>query len=616
MRPLMRFLSPFAFAFAATIPVVILFYLLKRKRVVQLVSSTLLWQKFLAETQASAPFQRLRHNWLLILQILMLLLAILALARPYFSGRKGEGYLEIVILDASASMQSTDETPNRFEKARGEALKLVDALHDTDQMVILQAAASTEVKQSPTRDKTALRRALQAARVSDTPTRLIEALKLADTLVRQNSRAEVHLFSDGAVPTLAEFENKALPVVYHRVGQRGRNVGIVSLDVRPNPENPAERAIFAGVANFSTNREQAQLELRFNDRVLELKPVTIDPTNTAPQVFIAKQELERGVFTVRLIVDDDLAVDNQASIVSVLPQPVQLLLVSPGNGFLRKALRSIPNVQLTEAATLTDRGEKYDVIVLDNVKPLAWPAPNLLAIHTADTNWFESWVPVENPAIVDWKTGHPILRFVTFDNVQIADTLGVKTPPWAVSLVDSPQTPLLIAGERGRQRIVWIGFDLLHSTWPLRISFPIFVENAIDWLNPASSSSQQLTVRAGDPFRLGLAQPVPAVEITSPDGTAKTWPMNAGQSEFLFGETWKQGIYRAKAGTNQVEFCVNLMDSAESNTTPKPELSFGEHVRVAQATMRPANLELWRWIAAGALLILLFEWWYYHRRTA
>ncbi len=55
----MSFLTPLAFTFAAAIPVVVLFYLLKRKRVVRLVSSTLLWQKFLAETQASAPFQKL-----------------------------------------------------------------------------------------------------------------------------------------------------------------------------------------------------------------------------------------------------------------------------------------------------------------------------------------------------------------------------------------------------------------------------------------------------------------------------------------------------------------------------------------------------------------------------
>src|SRR5260221_12976651 len=105
----MNFLAPAGFAFAAAIPVVILFYLVKRKRVVKLVSSTLLWQKFLAETQASAPFQRLRHNWLLILQLLMLTLAVFALARPYFAGSTRSNGLRVLILDASASMRSKDE---------------------------------------------------------------------------------------------------------------------------------------------------------------------------------------------------------------------------------------------------------------------------------------------------------------------------------------------------------------------------------------------------------------------------------------------------------------------------------------------------------------------------
>ena len=66
----MNFLAPAAFWFLASIPVLIVFYLLKRKRVARIVPSTLLWQKFQADSQASAPFQRQRHNWLLILQII------------------------------------------------------------------------------------------------------------------------------------------------------------------------------------------------------------------------------------------------------------------------------------------------------------------------------------------------------------------------------------------------------------------------------------------------------------------------------------------------------------------------------------------------------------------
>src|SRR5499427_2984838 len=240
----MSFLAPAAFAFAAAIPVVVLFYLLKRKRVVKLISSTVLWQQFLAETQASAPFQKLRKNWLLILQIILLLLVILALARPYFAARTTPAQLRVVILDASASMQATDETPSRFEKARAEALKWVDGLAGSDQMVILQAGANTEVKQSATSEKAALRRALQECACTDSPTRLVPALKMAESLVRDQRDAEIHLFSDGAVPELNEFENKALPLIYHRVGKDSNNLGIIALDVRANPEDASQRAIY------------------------------------------------------------------------------------------------------------------------------------------------------------------------------------------------------------------------------------------------------------------------------------------------------------------------------------------------------------------------------------
>jgi len=329
----MNFLSPIAFAFAATLPVVIVFYLLKRKRVVKLVPSTILWQKYLAETQASAPFQRLRHNWLLLIQLLLLLLAILALARPFFAGTTKGGRTLVAILDGSASMQSTDEDPSRFEKARKEALQLVETLHPDDKMAVFLAAGNTEVKQSPTSEKTALRRAIESARPSDSPTRLNEALKLAESLIQNNTHAEVHLFSDGAADSLKEFENKGLPLIFHAVGTRHVNVGIVNLDVRSNPDNPSQRAVFTTILNASTNQQQIQAELVFEDKVVSVKPITLKPKESSPQVFIADQPND-GVFTVRLDAKDDLAVDNSASVMSLLPQPVKVLLVTSGNRFL------------------------------------------------------------------------------------------------------------------------------------------------------------------------------------------------------------------------------------------------------------------------------------------
>jgi hypothetical protein len=299
-----------------------------------------------------------------------------------------------------------------------------------------------------------------------------------------------------------------------------------------------------------------------------------------------------------------------------MPQPAKVMLVTRGNRFLEKSLKGAPNVDLTTTALLTDGAEGYDVVVLDDVLPVMWPNRNVLAIHTANTNWFPSWTSVKTPAIVDWKNTHPLLRFVSFDNVQIAETLAVKPPAWGFSLVDSPQTPLIVAGELNRQRIVWIGFDPLQSTWPLRISFPIFMANAVDWLNPAGSSASQLLVQPGAAFRWPLAEKTSQAQLTSPDGKTRLLELESDARELVIGDTSRQGIYRVKAGTNEVAFCVNLMDANESNIAPREDLAVGKYARVSATTLKRANMELWRWIAAVGLAVLLFEWWFYHKRTA
>jgi len=609
-----RFLSPAAFWFAATLPVVVLFYLLKRRRVVKLISSTLLWQKFLAETQANAPFQKLRHNWLLILQLLLLLLAILALSRPYFAGHTAASGLRVVILDASASMQSTDEEPSRFEAARAGALQLVDGLKDQEQMLVLLAAGNTSVKQSATADKSALRRAIQNCRVTDSSTRLTEALALANTLTRDKHDPEIHLFSDGAAGDLSEFANKGLRVIYHCIGRRCDNVGITTLDIRENPENHKERALYTSVVNFSTNARQTVLELLFDNQVVDTRLLNLPPGEAAPQVFTTVQERD-GIFTVRIDAKDDLAADNQASMVSLLPQPAKVLLVSRGNRFLEKALRATANVDLTVARDTLDGAPDKDLVVLDDVTPSTWPKANLLAVHVANTNWFEGGLTnIDSPAIVDWKNTHPLLRYINLDNVLVGQTIGVKTPGWAVPLVDAPQTPLILAGELSHQKIIWIGFDTLQSTWPLRISFPMFIANAVDWLNPAVTKSRQLMLHAGEPFRFSLSQAEATAEVTLPGGAKETITAT-GNREIVFGDTDRQGTYRLRAGTNDITFCVNVLDAAESNTKPREELQLGKFDKVGATTIRQASVEFWRWIAAGAVAVLMFEWWYYHRRT-
>lgn len=617
----MSFLAPIAFAFAAALPVVVLFYLLKRRRVTRLTSSTVLWQKFLAENQANAPFQKLRKNWLLALQLLALTLAVLGLARPFFTGSASPSRLRVLVLDASASMKSTDEAPSRFAKAKREALTWIDGLRDGEQGMILLAGSVTEVKQSPTSNKTVLRRALDSCEASDGPTRLAEALQTAGAFTFEKKgeevavSGEIHLFSDGVALDLGDLASKNLPLIYHRIGTRGYNVGIVSLDVRANPENPSERAIFVGVSNPTSNAIPSQLELRFNDQVMEIKAIEVPATNTLPVVFISKQAVD-GLFTVKLLSKDDLAADDQASIYSILPQPVNILLATRGNRFLEKGLRGAANARLTVRDSVDQSDDRFDIIVLDDVLPQSWPKANLLAIRVANTNWFEEMQSDKAPAIVDWHHTHPLMRYVSFDNVDVAESLLPKLPPWGLSLVQSQQRPLIIAGERERHRVVWLGFDPLQSNWPLRVSFPIFLANAIEWLNPSLSRSSELMVRAGEPIRLRPRQPVSEAEIIPPTGKPIRLELAPNSQEILFGSTQQQGVYQIKAGTNQVTVCVNLLDAEETRTAPRDTLPIGKYAGVAANSTRVAGKELWRGLAAVALGVLLFEWWWFHKRTA
>jgi hypothetical protein len=204
----------------------------------------------------------------------------------------------------------------------------------------------------------------------------------------------------------------------------------------------------------------------------------------------------------------------------------------------------------------------------------------------------------------------------------VAQSLAVRTPSWAVSLVDSPAAPLVIAGELGRQRLVWIGFDTLQSTWPLRISFPIFVANAIGWLNPASAIDERLSLRAGDPFRFPLGEawtpegPDAEARITLPGGGERVVRLDPRSRELVFGDTGRRGVYQVRLGTNSIAFAANVLDAAESNLKPADALSLGRRGSVMATTERRANLEYWRWFALAGLAVLMGEWWWFHRRTA
>ena len=91
------------------VPLLVLMYFLKLRRVEAAVSSTLLWKRAVQDLRVNAPFQRLRRNLLLLLQLLALAAVLLALAGPIMTMRPSAGKRFVLLIDRSASMSAKED---------------------------------------------------------------------------------------------------------------------------------------------------------------------------------------------------------------------------------------------------------------------------------------------------------------------------------------------------------------------------------------------------------------------------------------------------------------------------------------------------------------------------
>ena len=202
----MTFLSPLAFILLALIPPIIALYLLKLRRQDYEVSSVYLWQRFVRDVEANAPWQRLRRNLLLLLQILFLLLLIFALVRPATPVAGIAGQSVVLILDNSASMAATDiesqlgGNSTRLAAAKRAATEIVTNLPDSARVTVIAAAGGrVDLLTSATQDPRQALQAIDAIPVTPLNSDLSPALTLAEAIIAREPSAEIILLSDGVI---------------------------------------------------------------------------------------------------------------------------------------------------------------------------------------------------------------------------------------------------------------------------------------------------------------------------------------------------------------------------------------------------------------------------------
>lgn len=179
----MTLLNTPALWLAALLPLIVIMYLLKLRRVERPVSSVYLWRKMTRDVQANAPWQRLRRNLLLFLQLLFLAALILSLARPAIPATGSvTAQSAIFIIDTSASMAATDMPPNRLEAAKIEAHRMISELPAASQVTIIAAGQQARVLTSQSTDRRLALQAIESLAIEMGGSDLGAALQLAGAI--------------------------------------------------------------------------------------------------------------------------------------------------------------------------------------------------------------------------------------------------------------------------------------------------------------------------------------------------------------------------------------------------------------------------------------------------
>jgi len=526
------------------IPLVLL-YLLKRRRRDVVVPSTMLWKQALEDIRADTPFQKLKSSLLLLLQLLILVLITAILSGPHLVSSASLSRQRILVLDCSASMKATDVEPSRFAVAKQKLLKALDDIPVSDSVLLLAFSSETSIVQQSTNDLSQVRSKLNSLQAEDVAGDWSQLTKILEPLLRNSSPPLVMIASDFAnVPS-----NLLGPISFDPIiaGKSGDNIGIMRVVSKPLPGSDKIQVLLYQIKNFSKKTTTSTLTLFANDSVMDSFEVKLGPGETlertteinVDQTIKVRIEKKPGdVFTL----DDDYVLFVEP----VEPSTVKLKYENP---FLRKALAVLPSIKISNEGSIP-------IMMIKSIDEVEQSGIYFLSSKSAQTT-----VPVR------WNDGHPVLRFVDVGAWQIQNATAMTPPVGAESLVEISSGTIVYALEDKGRKIV-LGFALEDSNLPLLAGFPVFLQNAIHWID--EDKDKPLSSVTGDKLR-------------------------------------KEGSYRSDGK----EGYANFADAGESNIEPVPPKSKSG----SNATLVKRKTDVGNWFLILATGIVMVEWWAFHRRV-
>ncbi len=612
-------------AFGVVGALVVGLYILRLRRRTFAVPFAALWQRVLFERQAESLFSQLKRLLSLLLQLAILAMLVLALRDPRPQAHFVKGRNIVLLLDASASMQSTDVKPSRLELARTKATDVIRAMSDLDHALLVQMDAVITPLGPRSADRAELERMLMNYAPTDTRADLPRGLQFAADAVSGLDQAEIIVVSDGALGDLGEAAKVKLSgatLRYLPVGTSNRNFGITQFAVRRYPLDKARYEVMLEVTNTSPEPGEVELRLLGDGFLVDVTKLRLAAGERLPRFYPnlsgANQRLEASIAPTGNTVDD-LPADNKAF--ALLPERhrAKVLNVTTGNRYLEAALLLDEYLEVTEVTPLkyvSIDTSKFDAVIFDSVTPAEAPKTHALYLDPrGDGSPVKVGKEVDQPELEKVDRKHPIARFTALEDVKIAKAHALLPQVGDKVVGQSGGKPLLVAGERQRHKFAALGFDVRESDFALCVAWPLFVLSTINWFTgedeqylSSYQTGQVWRVRTGD----GAGKNSAFVKL--PDGKNESVPIHEGRAVIL-GR--RAGFYQLTVeGNPPVAFAASLSDEVESKIEPSAALVLGTATASSvSTTVATAKQSAWVILLLLVVALSALEWATYHRRV-
>lgn len=603
---------PVALLSLLAIPLLIALHLLRPRRRRVVLSTTTLWQAALKDRERRLGFRRLLRNLSLLLLLASALVLGLALAGPRWLTRASEGADTVLVLDVSASMKTRSGIgKTRFDQALAEAADIVDGLPREGRMLVMTSGRKALLRSGFEADRDALRRVVAQLRPGDEVGRPREALALALSLLRGRERGRIYFLTDGAFDP--DVDPGSPQVVFRVVGGPARNVAITRFDFRQELASEDRFQVLMTVRNYTDAPVVVPASVSLDDRVLFRRSLALAP-HAEQTLVLPFTGRARGQAIGRIDVDDDLAADNRAFAAVNVDDPLRVLLLTRGNFYLESVFEALPNVHLVKrdwspAEDIARLARSHDVVVFDGIAAPRLPPGNFLLVNTVAPGLpFSDAGRVAQPAILG-RGPSALMRDVDLTAVRIDQARRVvidKPVPGLQRLFWSPETDLALALLDDGLKLVYLGFDLAGSNFPLQAAFPLFFSQSLEWLRARGDGFVSTHIAAGSTQTILLPASETRVIMRMPSGRSATLEAKGGS--LLFDATADAGIYRYTVGEVARYFAVSLTDARESDVNSRwAPGERREEIRPASNAAQ-ALVPLWPPLLVLALMLLALEW--------